>query len=150
MGVNKVILIGYVGQDPEVRYLEGGVCMARVRMATNEYFQSRNGERQKHTEWHNVVFWRRMAESVERFVHKGSHLYVEGRLRTRSWEDADKNTRYMTEIAGDTYQILRSTGDRTEQRPEDQPAKPATPDRADNTTTNNMVPDLPGEDDLPF
>ena len=150
MGVNKVILIGYAGQDPEVRYLDGGVCMARVRMATNEYFQSRNGERQKHTEWHTVVFWRRMAESVERFVHKGSHLYVEGRLRTRSWEDADKNTRYMTEIAADTFQILRSTGDRTGQQPEDANAKPTTSSQADDPAVNNIEPDLPEADDLPF
>lgn len=114
MSVNKVMLIGYVGHDPEVRYFEGGGCVARIGLATNEFFQNREGERQEHTEWHTLVFWNRQAETIEKYVHKGDRLYVEGSLRTRRWEDKDKSIRYFTEIMVGTFRFLNVQSTRTE------------------------------------
>lgn len=85
--VNKVILIGNVGADPEVRYLEGGVAVANLRLATTERYKNKNGENIDQTEWHNIVLWRGLAEIVEKYVKKGMRLYIEGRIRTRSWDD---------------------------------------------------------------
>src|SRR3990172_7277245 len=97
-GINKVILVGHVGKDPEVKYLEGGLVVANLRMATSESYTNKNGERIDQTEWHSVVLWRKLAEIAEKFVKKGSLIYIEGKLQTRSWEDKDGNKRYTTEI----------------------------------------------------
>ncbi len=105
-GVNKVILIGNLGADPEVRSLESGVKVATINLATSENFKDRNGERQTHTEWHRIVLWRGLAEVAERFLKKGSQVFVEGRLRTRSYEDQDGKTRYVTEIEGRDLTML--------------------------------------------
>ena len=107
--VNKVILIGNVGQDPEVRYTgdaNNGAKVATVRLATTERYRDRNGNPQEHTEWHNVVVWRNQADVVEKYVKKGTQLYVEGRIRTRSWDDQNGNKRYTTDIVADTLQLL--------------------------------------------
>ena len=97
--VNKVILIGNVGLDPEVRTTEGGVKVARVRLATTErLFDRASNETKEHTEWHTITLWRGLADVVDRFVRKGSQIYIEGRLRTREWMDKDNNKRYTTEI----------------------------------------------------
>ena len=105
--VNKVILIGNVGVDPEVRTLENGTKVARVRMATTErIFDRQANEAREHTEWHTVTLWRGMADVVDRYVHKGSQIYVEGRLRTREWTDRDGNKRFSTEILADTMNLL--------------------------------------------
>ena len=107
--VNKVILIGNVGQDPEVRYTgdaNNGAKVATVRLATTERYRDRNGNPQEHTEWHNVVVWRNQADVVEKYVKKGTQLYVEGRIRTRSWDDQTGNKRYTTDIVADTLQLL--------------------------------------------
>ena len=107
--INKVILIGNVGQDPEVRYTgdaSNGAKVATLRLATTERYRDRNGNLQEHTEWHSVVVWRNTADVVEKYVRKGSQLYIEGRLRTRSWDDQNGNKRYVTEILADTLQIL--------------------------------------------
>ena len=107
--INKVILIGNVGQDPEVRYTgdpANGAKVATIRLATTERYKDRGGNLQEHTEWHSVVAWRNTADLVEKYVRKGSQIYVEGRLRTRTWEDQTGNKRYATEIMADTLQLL--------------------------------------------
>ena len=92
--VNKVILIGNVGADPDIKYLDGGVAVARFSLATTESYKNKNGERVDQTEWHNIVLWRNLAEIAEKYVKKGMRLYIEGRIRNRSWEDQNgvKNT----------------------------------------------------------
>jgi len=114
MSVNKVILVGHVGHDPEVRYLDNQTPVCTIRMATSEVYKNKNGERVTNTEWHNVVLWRGLAEVAEKYVKKGSQLYVEGRLRTRTWDDKDNNKRYTTEIVADVMQLL---GKRTDDQP---------------------------------
>lgn len=110
--VNKVILIGNVGIDPEVRTLESGVKVARVRLATTErLFDRQTNETKEHTEWHTITLWRGLADVVDRYVRKGSQIYVEGRLRTREWMDKDNNKRYTTEIMADTMNLLGRRGD---------------------------------------
>lgn len=110
--VNKVILVGNVGADPEVRTLENGNKTARVRLATTErFFRRETNETTEHTEWHTIVFWRGLADVVDRFVRKGSQIYVEGRLRTREWTDQSGNKRYSTEIQGDDMKLLGRRSD---------------------------------------
>lgn len=113
MSVNKVILVGNVGKDPETRYLEGGTAVCSFSLATSETYRNRDGERVTNTEWHNVVLWRGLAEVAEKYVRKGSQLFIEGRIRTRSWDDRDGNKRYTTEIVGDNMQMLGKRGDDT-------------------------------------
>jgi single-strand DNA-binding protein len=111
-GVNKVILIGNLGADPEVRYMPSGDAVANVRIATSDTWKDKNtGERQERTEWHNVVFFGKVAEIVKQYVHKGSKIYVEGKLRTRKWQGQDGQDRYTTEVVVDmngTMQMLDS------------------------------------------
>ncbi len=105
--VNKVILVGNLGRDPEVRYLESGVPVANFPIATSETYKDRTtGERKSQTEWHNIVLWRGLAEVAEKFLKKGSQIYIEGKLRTRSWDDKEGNTRYTTEVVGDNMVML--------------------------------------------
>ena len=105
-GVNKVILVGRLGKDPEVRHLENGATVANFSMATSETYRDRQtGEKREQTEWHNVVLWRGLAEVAEKYVKKGDMIYVEGKLRTRSWEK-DGVTRYTTEVVGDNMTML--------------------------------------------
>ncbi|MDA0714818.1 MAG: single-stranded DNA-binding protein, partial [Bacteroidetes bacterium] len=99
-GINKVILVGNLGKDPEVRHLEGGSAVANFTLATSENYTDKNGQRVTQTEWHNVVLWRRQAEIAEKYLSKGRQVYIEGKLRTRSWTDRDGNTRYTTEVVG--------------------------------------------------
>jgi len=103
--VNKVILVGYLGADPEVRYTQDGMMVTNIRIATSEYRKDADGERIKKTEWHRVVFFRRLAEICANYTHKGSMVYIEGRIHTRKWEK-DGEPRYTTEIQGDTLQLL--------------------------------------------
>ena len=110
--VNKVILIGNVGMDPEVRTLESGAKVARLRIATTErLFDRQTNETKEHTEWHTVTLWRGLADVVDRYVNKGSQIYIEGRLRTREWTDKDNNKRYSTEILADDMKLLGRRGD---------------------------------------
>ena len=113
MALNKVMLIGNVGNDPEIRYLDpnpqgpqGNAKVASFRLATTERYRDRNGEVRENTEWHNIVAWRSSADLVEKFIHKGSQIYVEGKLRTRQWTDQTGNKRYTTEINADNIQLL--------------------------------------------
>lgn len=110
--VNKVILIGNVGMDPEVRTTESGVKVARVRLATTErLFDRQANEAKEHTEWHTITLWRGLADVVDKYVKKGSQIYVEGRLRTREWMDKDNNKRYTTEILADVMNLLGRRSD---------------------------------------
>lgn len=110
--VNKVILIGNVGMDPEVRTTESGVKVARLRLATTErLFDRQANETREHTEWHTVTLWRGLADVVDRYVRKGSQIYIEGRLRTRDWMDKDNNKRFTTEILADSMNLLGRRSD---------------------------------------
>jgi single-strand DNA-binding protein len=110
-GVNKVILIGRLGKDPEVRNLENGASVANFSMATSESYKDKTtGEKKEITEWHNIVLWRGLAEIAAKYLHKGDMIYVEGRLRTRSWEK-EGVTRYTTEVVGDNMTMLSTRRD---------------------------------------
>ncbi len=106
MSVNKVILVGNVGRDPETRYLEGGTAFSKFPLATSEVYKNREGEKVTTTDWHNIVLWRGLAEIAEKYVKKGTQLYIEGRIKTRSYLGQDGNTKYITEIVGDVLQFL--------------------------------------------
>ena len=129
MSLNKVMLIGNVGKDPDVRYLEtnpsnpgNNAKVASFPLATSERYRDRNGELRENTEWHNVVVWRGNADVVEKFVRKGTQLYVEGRLRTRQWTDQTGNKRYTTEVVVDTLQLLGKRPDGQADGAQPQPA----------------------------
>jgi single-strand DNA-binding protein len=110
-GVNKVILVGNLGKDPDVRSFEGGAKKASFPLATTESYKTRDGVKKDHTEWHNIVLWRGLADVAEKYLSKGSQVYVEGRIRNRSWDDKDGNKRYITEIEADTMTMLGRKGD---------------------------------------
>ncbi len=139
-GVNKVILLGNLGKDPEIRTLESGTKLARFPLATNEYYKGKDGETVEKTEWHNVVVWHQRAELAEKYLQKGSQVYIEGRLQTRQWDDKDGNKRYTTEIIGDVMNFVgsRPGGSTGGQQEQDSMAQ----------SKNADVP--PEEDDLPF
>jgi single-strand DNA-binding protein len=105
-GVNRVMLIGNLGKDPDVQYLEGNIGVAKFSLATTETFKDRTGKLISQTEWHTVVLWRGLAELAQKYLHKGSLVYIEGRLRTRSWEDKEGNKKFATEVVGDNLIML--------------------------------------------
>jgi single-strand DNA-binding protein len=105
-GVNRVMLIGNLGKDPDVQYLEGNIGVAKFSLATTETFKDRMGKLISQTEWHTVVLWRGLADLAQKYLHKGSLVYIEGRLRTRSWEDKEGNKKFATEIVGDNLIML--------------------------------------------
>ena len=128
--INKVILVGNVGQDPEIRYtgdVNNGTKVATIRLATTERYRDRNNNLQEHTEWHNVVAWRGQADLVEKYVKKGTQLYIEGRLRSRTWEDQTGAKRYAIDIVADTIQLLGRRQDSQQQGGYSAPAQPAQP-----------------------
>ncbi len=110
MSVNKVILVGNLGSDPELRYTQGGQAVANFNIATNERWTDKGGETQERTEWHKIVVWGRQAENCEKYLSKGRQVYIEGRLQTRDWEDRDGNKRYTTEIVAQNVQFLSGGG----------------------------------------
>lgn len=110
-GVNKVMLIGNLGKDPDVQHLEGNIAVAKFPLATTETYKDRTGKLVSQTEWHTVVLWRGLAELAQKFLHKGSLIYVEGRLRTRSWEDKEGNKKFATEVVGDNLIMLDKRAD---------------------------------------
>src|ERR1700704_427279 len=105
-GVNRVMLIGNLGKDPDVQHLEGNIAVAKFSLATTETFKDRAGKLISQTEWHTVVLWRGLAELAQKYLHKGSLVYIEGRLRTRSWEDKEGNKKFATEVVGDNLIML--------------------------------------------
>jgi single-strand DNA-binding protein len=110
--VNKVILVGNLGRDAELRYTPGGAAVATLNMATTENWTDKSGQKQEKTEWHRVVFWGKVAESLTEYLTKGKQIYIEGRLETRQWNDKDGNKRYTTEIKGDKIVLLGGGGGR--------------------------------------
>ena len=108
--VNKVILVGNLGRDAELRYTPGGAAVATLNMATTEVWNDKSGQRQEKTEWHRVVLWGKTAESLSEYLTKGKQVYVEGKLQTRQWDDKDGNKRYTTEIKGDRIVLLGGGG----------------------------------------
>ncbi len=137
-GVNKAILIGNLGKDPEVRQLESGVKVATFSMATSETYKTKDGNKVEQTEWHNIVLWRGLAEVAEKYLKKGNPVYIEGRIRTRSWEDKEGNKRYTTEIIGDNMTMLSSRRDTQN--------SPVPPPQSEDPATFNEEE----ADDLPF
>ena len=137
--VNKVILIGNLGKDPELKFTPSGVAMAKFPIATTERFKDSEGNPQEKTEWHNIVLWRRLAELANEYLKKGSPVYIEGRLQTRSWDDENGQKRYMTEIVGDRMQFL---GCRGEGSSDDTGREPP--------ATSGKKESMEEEDDLPF
>ncbi len=110
MGINKVILVGHVGKDPEVQYIKEDVPVAKFTLATSETYRDKNGQKVTNTEWHNIVAWRNTAKVVEQYIKKGSQLYIEGKITNRSY-DKDGVTKYITEIVANTIQMLGKPGD---------------------------------------
>jgi len=161
MSINKVILVGNVGKDPEVRYLDSGVAVANFPFATSEKYKNKQGEKVTNTEWHNIVMWRGLAEVVEKYVNKGSQLYIEGKIRTRSYDDKDGNKHYITEIIGDNMQMLGRKGDRSSIPPPSEEDVPVAKSDIKGVTTSNTDKDTGNfdnqdtstteeNDDLPF
>lgn len=150
-GVNKVILIGNLGRDPEVRHLESGAAVASFSIATTETFKDRNsGERIEKTEWHNIVLWRGLAEVAEKYLHKGDQIYVEGKLRTRSWEK-EGVTRYTTEVVADNMTMLTRRNSDQQAPPPTQETPMASPPQAQPAPQQPAQPATDSElDDLPF
>src|SRR5690242_17355915 len=109
MSVNKVILVGRLGQNPEVRYTPSGAAVANFSVATNESWMDKAGQKQERTEWHKVVVWGKTAENCGQFLAKGRQVYIEGRLQTRQWQDKDNQTKYTTEVQAQTVQFLGAT-----------------------------------------
>jgi len=114
-GVNRVTLIGNLGRDPDLQYIEGNIPVVKFPLATTEAYKDKSGQMMSQTEWHNVVLWRGLAEIAHKFLHKGSFVYIEGRLRTRSWEDRDQVRRFSTEIVADNMVMLDRKKDSQEQ-----------------------------------
>lgn len=141
--VNKVILIGNLGKDPEIKRLDNGAVIASFPLATSEIFTDKNtGEKREITDWHDIVLWRGLAEVAEKYIRKGTKVYVEGKLKKRSWQDKDGNNRYATEVVGDELTILsRPDGERSSSYTTE--GKPTSP---------SSMPDLsPSSDDnVPF
>jgi single-strand DNA-binding protein len=151
MSLNKVMLIGNVGRDPEIRHLANNSSVARFPLATSEKFKTKTGDLQEQTEWHNIVCWRSLADLAEKYIHKGSKLYIEGRIRTNSWND--KNTgekRYSTEIFADSVVLLDRAGDDGRRAPEREQLQPSQKIDQIINSANNNDSDIPMEDDLPF
>jgi single-strand DNA-binding protein len=143
--VNKVILIGNLGKDPEVKRFENGAVIASFSIATSEsYVDKQSGEKKEITDWHDVVLWRGLAEVAEKYLHKGTKIYVEGKLKKRSWQDKEGNTRYSTEVVGDEMTILS--------RQENKENNAAPYRQEENVKAENNLPDLAPEDGdaLPF
>jgi single-strand DNA-binding protein len=108
-GVNKVILVGNLGKDPEMRRLDGGVARVSFSLATTEYYKDKDGNRIEQTEWHNIVMWRTIAESAERILKKGYTIYLEGKIQTRKWQDKEGQQRTTTDIVAETFQLIRKS-----------------------------------------
>ena len=146
-GVNKVILVGNLGKDPEVRHLDSGVAVANFSLATTESYTNKQGERVNQTEWHNIVLWRGLADIAEKYLKKGNSVYIEGKIHTRKWEDKDGNTRYSTDIIADKMTMLGS-------KPDSNNASSISTEKesqVDNPApSGNDNPAPSGNDDLPF
>ncbi len=135
-GINKVILVGHLGKDPEVRHLDGGVTVASFPLATSETF-NKDGKRVEQTEWHNIVLWRGLAEVASKYLQKGKLVYIEGKLRTRTFEDKEKVKKYVTEVVAENFTMLGRKSD----------FEPHTPAPV-TTETNGLISDSKVEDEF--
>ncbi len=138
-GINKVILVGNLGKDPEVKTLENGAKVANFTLATSESYKNKEGQRVTQTEWHNIVLWRGLAEIAERYLQKGNQVYIEGKIKSRSWDDKDGVKRYTTEILGDNLTMLGGRRDSDE----GEPSKPAAASTAPEANAGEEKDDLP-------
>lgn len=147
--INKVILIGNLGRDPEIRYLEGGTAVARFSVATNENYRDRSGNWQTRTEWHDIVAWRQLAERVEKMLKKGSMVYIEGKLTHRKWQDSEGKDRFTTEVVAN---VLRLLDKKDTDEMSGMGSGPSTANTGSVSSTPDFdKPDNSGEDDdLPF
>lgn len=143
MSVNKVILVGNVGRDPEVRHLENDLSFARFSLATTERYKDKSGQRVDRTEWHNIVVWRGLAKVVEDYVKKGSQLYVEGKIQTRKYQDKENVEKYMTEIVVDNLQMLDRKGSNDSSSAPTPQAKDVAEPNAGAAYDNSETDDLP-------
>jgi single-strand DNA-binding protein len=157
MSVNKVILVGNLGKDPELRYTASGTAVANFSLATTEKYKDRDGNSQEKTEWHNIVVWRQLAEICGKYLTKGKQIYIEGKLQTRSYDDRDGNKRYITEIVVDQMQMLgRAGGDDSGggsyQRREPRQDRPAGSSQQKQSPQQNQYEEPPfnPDDDIPF
>ncbi|MEZ4705082.1 MAG: single-stranded DNA-binding protein [Bdellovibrionota bacterium] len=126
MSVNKVILVGRLGADPEMRYTQSGTPVTTLSVATNEYWKNKEGQKEEKTEWHRVVLWSRLAELASQYLTKGRQVYLEGKIQTRSWDDKDGQKRYTTEVVGTSMQFLGGQADGpSADMPSDIPPPPA-------------------------
>jgi single-strand DNA-binding protein len=151
--VNKVILIGNLGRDPETRYMPDGGAVTNVSIATTETWKDKNGEKQEKTEWHRVAFFGKLAEIAGEYLKKGSQVYVEGRLQTRKWQDKDGADKYTTEIVADRMQMLGSRqgmggGEREREAPQDRDAGAKPAGKPGAKPAGSKFDDF--EDDIPF
>ena len=146
-GVNKVIIVGNVGRDPEVRYTQSGRAVASFSVATSERFQDKEGQTQERTEWHRVVAWARLAEICGEYLRKGKQVYIEGRLQTRDWEDKDGHKRYTTEIIANVMQMLGRRGE-DGGSPSDESSSRGSSSDAD--TSSQTPAGSAGDDEIPF
>ncbi len=146
-GVNKVILLGNLGKDPEVRVFEGGTKKASFSLATGETFLDKSGQRQERTEWHNVVFWGNIVEVIEKYLKKGSQVYIEGRITTRSYDDKDGQKKYITEIVGQSMTLL---GGKPAGGENNNPSYQESSSSKESTESVNTSILADGSDDLPF
>lgn len=145
-GINKVILVGYLGKDPEIRYMPSGGGVANVTIATTDSWKDKQtGEKQERTEWHRVVFFNRLAEIVGEYLKKGSQVYVEGRLQTRKWQDNSGQDRYTTEIVASDMQMLGGRGASSSSFDQDTGSAPASQPPADSSAMSSDF-----DDDIPF
>ena len=149
MSINKVILVGHVGKDPEVRHLDSTSAVANFTLATSETYTNKSGEKVTNTEWHNIICWRGLATVAENYVRKGAQLYIEGRIRTRNYDAPDGSKRYITEIYADTLQLLGKKEGSTAPVEMTKPTQPASSAPVINEPTDNF-PYGKEEDDLPF
>ena len=150
-GINKVILVGHLGRDPELRYTQSGQPVANFTLATSESYSKRDGEREERTEWHRIVAWGRLAEICAEYLSKGRQIYIEGRIQTREWEDREGEKRRTTEIVAREMQMLGRRGEtNTSYNDSQAPATdtPATDTPATSTTADPSTP--PPDDDIPF
>ncbi len=146
MSVNKVILIGRLGKDPEVRKINTTTTVCNFPLATNESYKNQDGSYTEQTEWHNIVMWRGVAERAERILKKGSTIFVEGKLRTRSWEDKENHKRYTTEIVVENFQLL----DKRESSGTSQTTNTENKTGTDSTSSSETVTEPNFDNDLPF
>lgn len=132
--MNKVMLIGHLGNDPEIRYTQDGIPVATFNLATTTRWRDKDGKKQEKAEWHRIVAWRRLAEICGEYLAKGSHVYIGGAIQTRKWEDKSGNHRYVTEIIATEMEMLGSRQEDTDSPPQ----------------SDTMEPPMPGVDDIPF